>query len=174
MNKMKTKTTKEVKKQSDEKTKKTEKIAQKKVKGKEKIGKSRKIKTETIKENKKISKTSKIKTRELNLFIENFVIIQKALSDLAISFKSLEERLTNFLNLVEKASKMEFGEGAIMKEALEVESVERAEREKREEKEEKILTSLEEKIETLLEQNKTIAEGMLLLQKILKEKLEKG
>jgi hypothetical protein len=103
---------------------------------------------------------------EIGLLLENFVLLQKALSDLAISFKALEQRMQRFLELVEKASQIEAKEIGI-KEVREIAS----ESETKETKE--VPSGLAEKIEELLEQNKAIAEGMTLLEKILRERLTK-
>jgi hypothetical protein len=103
---------------------------------------------------------------EMGLLLENFVLLQKALSDLAISFKALEQKMQRFLELVEKASQIEAKEIGI-KEVREIAS----ESETKETKE--VPSGLAEKIEELLEQNKAIAEGMTLLEKILRERLTK-
>ena len=114
-----------------------------------------------VKEVEKVSKKNKLKSREINLLVENFVLLQKALSDLASSFKALEQRLERFLELVEKASQ----------DSLKVERIEKEKISEIERKE--VPSGLAEKIEELLEQNKVIAEGMTLLEKILRERLTK-
>jgi len=79
--------------------------------------------------------------------------MQKTLADVVVAFKQLEKRFEKFLNLVEKAAKEKTGEKG------------------KEVSKEKAKT-LAEKIDLLIEQNKAIAEGMMLLEKFIKEKLE--
>jgi hypothetical protein len=133
-------------------------------------GESEKVKKEVKEKKEKRGRKGKAgrigRKNEIGLLLENFVLLQKALSDLAISFKALEQRMQRFLELVEKASQIEAKEIGI-KEVREIAS----ESETKETKE--VPSGLAEKIEELLEQNKAIAEGMTLLEKILRERLTK-
>lgn len=95
-----------------------------------------------------------IKKREMELLIENFLLIQKTLTEIISSFKQLEKRFDKFLKLVEKAARTQESEEKTIK---------GSEGKKKD---------LAEKIDLLIEQNKTIGEGMMLLEKFIKEKLE--
>jgi len=101
----------------------------------------------------KATKIKKAKGKELDLLLENFTLIQKTLAETVVAFKSLQQRFDRFLGLVEKAAEIPAGRAA--------EKVEKGEK-----------AGLAEKIELLIEQNKAIAEGMMLLEKVIKEKLE--
>ncbi|MEM1535307.1 MAG: hypothetical protein QW199_01730 [Candidatus Pacearchaeota archaeon] len=90
---------------------------------------------------------------EMALLLENLVLLQKTLADTLVAFKGLNARLDSFLSLVEKAAKTQKVEGM---------------------KEVKGNKELIEKIEAIIEQNKAIAEGMSLLEKIIKEKIGRG
>jgi hypothetical protein len=82
---------------------------------------------------------------ELNkILVENFIIMQKSLSNLAVKFDTLSENIAKLLLLFEGAARA-FAE----KESHTVES----------KKDKEFL----EKINTLMEQNKTIAKGLTLM-----------
>jgi uncharacterized membrane protein (DUF106 family) len=95
------------------------------------------------------------KKKEIDLLLENFVLLQKTLADIGVSLKELQKKFSEFLEVIEKAAE---------------EKIEKKE-EKIEEKEKKP-KDLAEKIDLLIEQNKAMAEGIILLEKFLKEKLE--
>lgn len=120
---------------------------------------------QTIVGKEKVVKKSRQKKRsEIDILIENFVLVQKALTETAIAFKSLQNRFDKFLQLVEKAALSEAVPQAKKQEKMfgEKELTKGVER-----------SDLVGKIDALIEQNKAIAEGMMLLERIIKEKLEK-
>ncbi len=117
---------------------------------------------------------SKKKKQDIEkLFLENLLLLEKTLAELVTSFKKLEAKLTKLLNVFEKAAEAisEAGEEKKVKETI---------TEKK--KEEKVTKTtkptkaasdeLASKLELLIEQNKAIAEGLMLLEKFIKEKLE--
>ncbi len=81
------------------------------------------------------------------LLIENFVGIQSAMTNLAIKFEKLSENITNLLDVFETAAK------DFVKDSPE--------------KSDKDMLN---KINSLLEQNKTIAKGLVLMEEKLKHK----
>lgn len=78
---------------------------------------------------------------------ENSLILQKSNIELLAGIKALVEKIDKMLNMFEEASKhvMEVGE-------------------------DKRIIELADKLEELLEQNKTIAKGLVLLEKYVREK----
>lgn len=104
----------------------------------------------------------KKRKKEIDLLLENFVLLQKTLADVSLSLKKLEKNFSKFLEVIEKAAqeKIEGEEKKIEKEGKK--GIEKR----------GSLEDLEEKINLLIEQNKAMAEGMILLEKFLKERLE--
>ena len=96
---------------------------------------------------KKGSKSSK--TEELiSALVENELSLQKKTVELINTFNVLSQRIDKFLGVFEKAaSRIERGE---------------------------IEEPLAKKLESLIEQNKTIARGLLLLEKYVREKTTVG
>lgn len=89
---------------------------------------------------------------ELNrMLVENFIGLQKAMTNLAVRFDNLSDNLSKLLNLFEISAKS-FAEKQPVKE---------------EEKDKEFLG----KINTLLEQNKTIAKGLTLMEEKLRERV---
>jgi len=88
----------------------------------------------------------------LQMVIENNIALQKVLTDLAIGINKLSKEISEMLDLFREASKsiaMEKAEEAVKKEDL---------------------ASLKDKVDSLLDQNKTIAQGILLLESSVKPK----
>ncbi|MFA5084367.1 MAG: hypothetical protein WC475_03240 [Candidatus Paceibacterota bacterium] len=95
----------------------------------------------------KEGKAGSIPNNSMNLLLENSIALQKMLADLAFNLKDLNKKITNMLELFENASRN-------MKESPSSEG-------------------LSEKVEELSKQNKTIAKGLLLLEKSMREKEDK-
>jgi len=84
----------------------------------------------------------------INSLIQHDISLQKKTVEMISSFNSLSERIDKFLGVFEKAaSRIERGE---------------------------IEEPLAKKLEALIEQNKTIARGLLLLEKYVREKTTVG
>jgi hypothetical protein len=84
----------------------------------------------------------------LNALIQHDIALQKKSVEMITSFNSLSERIDKFLNVFEKAaSRIERGE---------------------------IEEPLAKKLEALIDQNKTISRGLLLLEKYVREKTTVG
>lgn len=81
----------------------------------------------------------------LDMLLENSIALQKTLAALAADLKSLNQKVSSMLELFEAASKT-------MREKPSVK------------------TDFAEKVDLLIKQNKTIAKGLLLLEKAIKEK----
>jgi len=86
-------------------------------------------------------------TKLIHSLAENSIALQKKNMELVISIHTLTKKIDNLLNIFEEASKhvMEVGE-------------------------DKRIFELTEKLEKLLEQNKTIAGGLLMLEKYVRER----
>jgi hypothetical protein len=82
----------------------------------------------------------------MDMLLENSIALQKTLADLAVSLKELNKKVSSMLELFEAA-------GKTIKEKPGQKPAEFA-----------------EKIDLLLKQNKTIAKGLLLLERAFKEK----
>jgi len=82
------------------------------------------------------------KNSALDMLLENSITLQKTLTDLAFSLKDLNKKISSMLELFENASQT-------IKEGSE--------------------TGLSEKIDLLAKQNKTIAQGLLLLEKSIRK-----
>ncbi len=95
--------------------------------------------------------------RTIELLVENNVSLQKKMVDLTTSIDTMNKKVGRLLHLIEQASE-EFTKGG------------------RVEKESKNLseTALVDKLEGLINQNKTIARGLLLLEKYVREKSGRG
>ncbi|MEA3248309.1 MAG: hypothetical protein U9Q73_01245 [Nanoarchaeota archaeon] len=113
---------------------------------KDKDSKKSIMKEHTLKETKKKSSVRKgmtAKERE-ELLLENFVGLQHAMTNLSVKFGSLSDNITRLLQVFEEAAKS-FVSG-----------------EKLDDK------SMLKKIDSLLDQNKTIAKGLILMEESLK------
>lgn len=97
---------------------------------------------------------------EFTLLLENFALIQKTLVDLTMSLNELKEKFEQFLNLIEKTAEKMEKEKEVKKIVGEVGVG--------------VPSELVKKIDLLIEQNKTIAEGIMLLEKFIKERIERG
>ncbi|MEM4152790.1 MAG: hypothetical protein QXK80_01580 [Candidatus Pacearchaeota archaeon] len=95
------------------------------------------------------------KTTEL--LLENTIALQKTLTNLAAELKALNKKVSDILSIFEEAS-------LAFKEA----------KEKGEAVSGTIPQELINKIDSLIEQNKTIAKGLLLLEKAVREKETKS
>ncbi len=104
---------------------------------------------------KKRGKVSKIAgpkgyEKTIKLLLENNIGLQKKLVDLTVSADELTKKLSRLLDLVEKASDEFVGGG----------------------KETKLgTTPLANKLDELIRQNRTIARGLILLEKFVREKV---
>lgn len=87
----------------------------------------------------------KSKEKILNQLIENNAILQSKIADLVISVNSLSKNVSNLVNLFTKAADL-IEKGEIKEPAL------------------------AEKLNDLLEQNKNIARGLIMLERYVKEK----
>ena len=90
--------------------------------------------------------------KTMDLLLENNIALQKSITNLAVEVKSLNKKVSSLLTLFEDASKA-FKEATIEGEAIAP----------------TIPEELSEKIDALVKQNKTIAKGLLLLEKTLRE-----
>jgi predicted HAD superfamily Cof-like phosphohydrolase len=90
-------------------------------------------------------KKSTAKERE-ELIIENFVGLQKAMTNLSIKFESLSENISRLLQVFEQAAKDITKQGGNRE----------------------IDSNLIKKIDSLIDQNKTIARGLVLIEEKLK------
>lgn len=100
-------------------------------------------------------KKKKISQEEINLaLIENFVMMQKSLTNLAVKFDTLSNNISNLLQLFEISARtfIRKQEGMIVPDA----------------KEDKDLLN---KLDTLLDQNKTIAKGLTLIEEKIRHKV---
>lgn len=96
-------------------------------------------------------KVKKHKAKIDEKIIENLIELQKVHTDLASKFDSLSKQVSNLLNLFEMAAKS-FMEQPAVKES---------------EKDKEFL----QKIDTLLDQNKTLARGLTLLEERMRERV---
>ncbi len=97
------------------------------------------------------SSTSKKEIEKM--LIENFVNLQKVLTNLAVKFESLSDQISKLLQLFEISAKS----------FVEKHSPESGEKEKDRE--------FLEKLDKLLDQNKTIAKGLTLMEEKLRERI---
>lgn len=84
----------------------------------------------------------------INVLIENNILLQKKSAELITSMNELNKNVTNLLNLFEKAAR----------------NIEKGEVEE----------PLARKLDALLEQNKIVARGLLLLEKFVRDKTSSG
>ncbi len=106
------------------------------------------------KKSEKVSKSSTSKKENIqNILIENFVNLQKVLTNLAVKFESLSDQISKLLQLFEISAKS----------FVEKQSPELGEKEKDKE--------FLEKLDKLLDQNKTIAKGLTLMEEKLRERI---
>lgn len=96
----------------------------------------------------KRSSTSTSQKELIKILTENNVLLQKKTTDLITSVNELNKNIHNLLNLFEKAAK----------------NIERGEVEE----------PLARKLDALLEQNKIVARGLLLLEKFVRDKTSSG
>ena len=87
--------------------------------------------------------------------IDNSIALQKVLTDLAIGMKSLSEEMSQLLAVFKEASK-----------SISDEKTSNAIHENE-------LKSIDEKVDHLIDQNKTIAKGLVLMESAMSESLEK-
>lgn len=115
----------------------------------------KRVETESGVKTSKASATYKKEKREniQNMLIENFVNLQKVLTNLAIKFESLSDQISKLLQLFEISAKS----------FVEKQSPEFGEKEKDKE--------FLEKLDKLLDQNKTIAKGLTLMEEKLRERI---
>jgi len=95
---------------------------------------------------------AKKEDKTINLLLENNIALQKSVMSLATEVKNLNKKVSALLSLFEDASK------AFKEARIEGEAVAPA-----------VSEELSEKIDALAKQNKTIARGLLLLEKTLRE-----
>lgn len=96
------------------------------------------------------------------LLLENIMLLEKNLTEVTASFKLLEKRLDKLFGVFEKAANFVSGKTSDDK--------------KRGATKERVKQSgmpLAEKLDLLVEQNKAMAEGLLLLEKFIKERIAK-
>ena len=99
-----------------------------------------------------VEKSSSISEESIKLLVQNSLALQKIMADLAIDIKKLSKNVSELLEVFKEASKTlaeEKAEGKVKEEEM---------------------ADLKNKIDALLEQNKTIAQGILLLESLLKPK----
>ena len=98
---------------------------------------------------KKVSAEKKMTAKEREeLLIENFVGLQHAMTNLSVKFGSLSDNITKLLQVFEEAAKS-FVSGGKLDDG-----------------------SMLKKIDSLLDQNKTIAKGLILMEENLKNRSE--
>lgn len=90
------------------------------------------------------------KKEAIDLLLENTIALQKTLASLATELKALNKKVSELFELFEAASAA-FKEGST---------------------EAKVPSNISEKIDILIEQNKTLAKGLLLLEKTVRAKPE--
>lgn len=90
------------------------------------------------------------------LLLENTIALQKTLTNLVTELKALNKKVSDILSIFEEAS-LAFKEAK--EKGIDAEKAETT-----------IPQDLIKKIDTLIEQNKTIAKGLLLLEKVVREK----
>lgn len=115
----------------------------------------KRVETESGVKTSKASTTYKKEKREniQNMLIENFVNLQKVLTNLAVKFESLSDQISKLLQLFEISAKS----------FVEKQIPELGEKEKDKE--------FLEKLDKLLDQNKTIAKGLTLMEEKLRERI---
>lgn len=102
----------------------------------------------------KTSTSSSTSKKEIEkMLIENFVNLQKVLTNLAVKFESLSDQISKLLQLFEISAKS----------FVEKQTPEIGEKEKDKE--------FLEKLDRLLDQNKTIAKGLTLMEEKLRERI---
>lgn len=117
------------------------------------------MKRQNKKEGKKRKRSvGKISQETVDLLIENSITLQKTLTDLAVNVDKLSKEVAEMLNLFREASKA-FTEGK--RPAGPAKPTELMEPTK----------ELKEKLDILIDQSKTIAKGLMLLESYIKEKI---
>lgn len=105
---------------------------------------------------KRVKNTAIVKKTDSNVnkaLVENFVNLQKALTNLAVKFDNLSDQISKLLQLFEISAKS-FAEKYKSGTGEEVSKD----------------TELLDRLDTLLDQNKTIAKGLTLMEEKLREK----
>jgi len=105
------------------------------------------------------AKTKKVTKRKIEeALVENFINLQKVLTNLTIKFDELSGNISKLLQLFEISAKSfaeKYGEGY-------------------QDKSTKIDKEFLEKLDRLLDQNKTISKGIMLMEEKIKDKLKEG
>jgi len=96
----------------------------------------------------KKKEADKSKDKSIDMLLDNSIALQKITSNLASELKELNQRIKKLLEIFESAS-ASFKESGASK---------------------KIPKDYEDKLDTIIEQNKTIAEGLLLIEKGVRKK----
>ncbi len=103
---------------------------------------------------KSVKKTKGLtKAEKDDLLIENFVSLQKAMTHLSLKFETLSDNLSRFLEVLEKSAK-----GYLSKASSKDE----------------LSPEISKQVEYLIDQNKALAEGLLLIDDTLRKKDSKG
>lgn len=92
----------------------------------------------------------------MDLLLENSITLQKTLASLAVELKGLNKKVSSLLKLFEDASKA-FKEAKVKGMAAPAEAA--------------VPEELMEKIDELVKQNKTIARGLILLERTVRENM---
>ena len=95
------------------------------------------------------------KRDDMNILIQNEVEMQKVLADLSLDIKNLTSQLSKLVELFKEASK-----------TLNDEKISN-------DIEKEDMKNIGTKVETLVDQNKTIAKGLLLMESAMRENLER-
>lgn len=106
------------------------------------------VKKKSVKKTKSLTKAEKD-----DLLIENFVSLQKAMTHLSLKFETLSDNLSRFLEVLEKSAK-----GYLSKASSKDE----------------LSPEISKQVEYLIDQNKALAEGLLLIDDTLRKKDSKG
>lgn len=95
------------------------------------------------------------KSDDMDILIQNEIEMQKILADLSLEIKNLTSELSNLVQIFKEASKT-LSDEKISKDI---------------EKED--MKNMGTKVDTLVDQNKTIAKGLLLMESAMRENLER-
>ena len=98
----------------------------------------------------------------INLLIENSIALQKNLVDVAISLNNLTKQISELLSIFKEAGK------ALMESEKQTGIPQKAEQNLELKKD---IAEIQTKINNLLEQNKIISKGLLLMETAMREKL---
>lgn len=114
-----------------------------------------------VKKNSQNQRMKKTKTKTMDLLLENTITLQRTITDLAIELKSLNNKVSSLLNLFEEASKT-FKK---VKQAKPVTPVTETAGSITPE----TISKITRKMDDLAKQNRTIAKGLILLEKTVRE-----